>query len=202
MAKGKPLTEMDEDLRRKTTKAHNAQMKIQRLKELENACWVRKQVLKYFSAHPPGSQTEDGIAKFLKEFPSLVGDGVTLSKLEVLQLINLRPTTLVEMYRIIEECEQRMSEEQVEALLELVQCTVPVTEDNLTLGEGGADEGEDVEAEGRNHGETQDYDEGDEEEEDDEEGEDDENMQDGDFIDEESKRNMDDSVDVGEEEQL
>ena len=39
-----------------------------------------------------------------------------LSKSELVQLINMRPTTHVELHAIIEECEDRYSENQVKSL--------------------------------------------------------------------------------------
>ena len=36
-----------------------------------------------------------------------------LSKTELLQLVNLKPTTHVELHAIIEECEERYTENQV-----------------------------------------------------------------------------------------
>ncbi|KAG7169593.1 DNA-directed RNA polymerase III subunit RPC9-like [Homarus americanus] len=72
--------------------------------------------LKYLEKTPCRNQTPEIIQRFLqsvKEFK--------LTKAEKLQLINLRPTTPVEMQLIIEESEDRLTEEQVEELISLVE---------------------------------------------------------------------------------
>ncbi len=43
-----------------------------------------------------------------------------LSRAETLQLLNLRPTTLVELHLVISNCEARLAPEQLEELLALV----------------------------------------------------------------------------------
>ena len=48
-----------------------------------------------------------------------------LTVCELIQLINLRPVTLVEIHRAIEECEERLTEEDTLALLELIDRTLP-----------------------------------------------------------------------------
>ncbi|KAK3288701.1 hypothetical protein CYMTET_3831 [Cymbomonas tetramitiformis] len=52
-------------------------------------------------------------------FTALEGYGLT--KAERQQIANLRPATLVEMHLIIEDCEERYDEEQLEALLAYVE---------------------------------------------------------------------------------
>ncbi|TRY64021.1 hypothetical protein TCAL_12603 [Tigriopus californicus] len=44
-----------------------------------------------------------------------------LSQSEVLQIVNQVPESTVELHLLIEECEERLSEEQIEAILELVR---------------------------------------------------------------------------------
>ncbi|XP_071521891.1 DNA-directed RNA polymerase III subunit RPC9 [Panulirus ornatus] len=76
--------------------------------------------LKYLEKTPCRNQSPEIIQRFLdavKEFK--------LTKAEKLQLINLRPTTPVEMQLIIEESEDRLTEEQVEELISLVELHLP-----------------------------------------------------------------------------
>ena len=43
----------------------------------------------------------------------------SLGKVEQLQLLNLRPRSAVEVHMIVEDCEERLSEEQVQDILDL-----------------------------------------------------------------------------------
>jgi len=51
-----------------------------------------------------------------------------LSKAEKLQIVNLRPATLVELHAIIEDCEERpetASEESMQAILDIIAAYIP-----------------------------------------------------------------------------
>ena len=48
-----------------------------------------------------------------------------LTNTEVVQLINLRPLTLVEVHRLVEECEERLSEKHILLLLNVVREGLP-----------------------------------------------------------------------------
>jgi len=71
--------------------------------------------LKYLKNTPCVHQSEKAVADFLtaiKEFE--------LTEAECLQIVNLRPTTEVELQLIIEEAEDRLTTQQEDRLLELV----------------------------------------------------------------------------------
>lgn len=85
--------------------------------------------LKYLEKTSCRNQSPEVIHAFLeaiKEFK--------LTKAEKLQLINLRPTTPVEMQLIIEDSEERLTEEQVERLIELVEHHLPDNSQQLVNG--------------------------------------------------------------------
>jgi len=44
-----------------------------------------------------------------------------LTKAEIVQIINLQPTTQVEVHLIVDDCEERLSDEQVDALLDKLE---------------------------------------------------------------------------------
>ena len=57
----------------------------------------------------------EGAEEFLRELNARF----TLVKVEQLQLLNLRPRSPVEVHMIVEDCEERLSEEQVLEVIEL-----------------------------------------------------------------------------------
>ncbi|MCL4129494.1 UNVERIFIED_CONTAM: hypothetical protein GTU68_052823 [Idotea baltica] len=79
--------------------------------------------VKYLEGTPCNSQNPEMIQSFLTSLPKR---GFKLTKAEKLQLINLRPTTPVEMQLIVEDSEERLSEEQIEELSLMVQEFFPL----------------------------------------------------------------------------
>jgi hypothetical protein len=63
-----------------------------------------------------GRQRKDDIKKFLSSV-----EPIDFTTAEVLMLVNLKPKTREEVKLIVEECEVRLTEEEVEDLLKLVQ---------------------------------------------------------------------------------
>lgn len=105
------------------------------LKPLENTCWVRSRVLNYLQNTPASTQNGAAVEEFLRESKKLLQDraesdvvkqeNTRLTVCELIQLINLRPASLVEIHRAIEECEERLTEEDTLALLDLIDRTLP-----------------------------------------------------------------------------
>ncbi len=73
------------------------------LGDLENTIWVRHHTLRYLAHHPAGTQTSEHTHAFMSALQTLLKQhGVRLTTAEILQLINLRPTTMVEIHRVSE----------------------------------------------------------------------------------------------------
>lgn len=81
---------------------------------------VTYETLKYLEQTPCVEQTPDIIRQFyiaMKKFD--------LKKNEILQILNLRPTTPVELQLIIEDSETRLTEAQSNELIDLIRTQLP-----------------------------------------------------------------------------
>ncbi|MED6121516.1 hypothetical protein PIB30_030944 [Stylosanthes scabra] len=65
-------------------------------------------------------QTRESINEFLKSVKSY-----DLAKAEILNLINMRPANIVEIFPIIESCDTRFSDEELTEIVEIVKKTFP-----------------------------------------------------------------------------
>ncbi|KAL5261845.1 hypothetical protein ACHWQZ_G007522 [Mnemiopsis leidyi] len=84
---------------------------------LRNLSTIAYETLKYFeNLSPCRFSSENIIPDFVRSVKEY-----NLSKSELVQLINMRPTTHVELHAIIEECEDRYSENQIAALLDVIK---------------------------------------------------------------------------------
>jgi hypothetical protein len=95
-------------------------------KFLQNLATISYETIKCLEKTPCKDQSPEIIEKFMK---SLVP--YNLSKAEKLQLLNHRPTAAVEIQLLIEESEERLTEDQIEELLQLVaDCLIPESPEN------------------------------------------------------------------------
>lgn len=61
----------------------------------------------------------EGLVRRLEEFKA--GSGGKLTQLEILQILNLLPNSEVELFRIVGKIEERLTEAEIQTLLELVK---------------------------------------------------------------------------------
>jgi DNA-directed RNA polymerase subunit F len=80
------------------------------------------EALQYFKKTACTVQTEEGIAEFVRRIQPF-----GLTKLEQLSLINTRPSLPVDIQALIEESEERLTEDQVDEIIQIVEeCLPPV----------------------------------------------------------------------------
>uniref|UniRef100_A0A1E1XR46 DNA-directed RNA polymerase III subunit RPC9 n=1 Tax=Amblyomma sculptum TaxID=1581419 RepID=A0A1E1XR46_AMBSC len=87
-----------------------------------NLATVSYETITYLEQTACARQTDEHIEDFLQQISALP---FKLTKIEKLQLINHRPTTAVEIQLLIEESEERLSEDDVQTILDLVERTLP-----------------------------------------------------------------------------
>ncbi|KAI7906377.1 HRDC-like protein [Cokeromyces recurvatus] len=105
-----------------------AQMRDQKLDPTieypEHLRTIQYELTEYLRQSPVNTQTPDQISNFLQALSKY-----DLTKAEKLQILNLRPKSTVEIYLIIEECEERFSEEDLEDMINCVVTTLPRDDD-------------------------------------------------------------------------
>ncbi|KAJ1821693.1 hypothetical protein LPJ56_001086 [Coemansia sp. RSA 2599] len=108
----------------------------------ENVTTLKFEALQYLNNTPCTTQTAEQIA----ELKNVLAE-YELTKAEILQIINLRPKTPVELHFIIEECDERFGMEDLEQLAEIVVSSLPRDDDNAEEGEEGEEDQGDAEEE-------------------------------------------------------
>ncbi|XP_037125830.1 DNA-directed RNA polymerase III subunit RPC9 [Syngnathus acus] len=86
----------------------------------QNLNTIMYETLKYLSKTPCSRQRPEMLEAFLSTMMRH-----KLTKAEKLQLLNHRPQTAVEMQLMVEESEERLSEEQIEELIQIISGILP-----------------------------------------------------------------------------
>lgn len=106
-----------------------------------NLATITYETIKCLENWPCAHHSSDGITSAMKALTPF-----KLTPAEKLQLINLRPSTAVEIQLIVEESEERLTETQIEALLDLLATNLPGPESEREQ-EDGVEEDEEMEEE-------------------------------------------------------
>ncbi|XP_044253808.1 DNA-directed RNA polymerase III subunit RPC9 [Tribolium madens] len=94
---------------------HLQRIKDSRKKHKGQLATITYETLRYLENTPCAQQTPESIVECLKDL-----EAFNLNKNEKLMLINSPPTTALEIQLMIEESEERLSEEQVEQILQIM----------------------------------------------------------------------------------
>ena len=81
------------------------------VRSLQDVELISEQTRGYLGKSPCESQSRESIIRFVKELAPF-----KLTRAEELVLINSRPRSLVEIHLIVEECEERLTGDQVQEL--------------------------------------------------------------------------------------
>ena len=124
-------------LRKKIQAAQNATSNTQQLEQLQqqqqlvninidkHLPTIVYESLRYLEKTCCVNQTPEIVSEFLRKCKE---KEFQLTKTEKLQLINHRPTTLVELQVLIEDAEERFTVEQIDEILDFVQDNLPTAE--------------------------------------------------------------------------
>uniref|UniRef100_A0A8C9JRT4 DNA-directed RNA polymerase III subunit RPC9 n=1 Tax=Panthera tigris altaica TaxID=74533 RepID=A0A8C9JRT4_PANTA len=108
------LTDLKEQRKESGKNKHNSGQ--------QNLNTITYETLKYISKTPCRHQSPEIVREFLTAMKT---EKLQLLNAEKLQRLNHRPMTAVEIQLIVEESEERLTEEQIEALLHTVTSILP-----------------------------------------------------------------------------
>eukprot|EP01029_Cantina_marsupialis_P029183 TRINITY_DN779914_c0_g1_i1.p1 TRINITY_DN779914_c0_g1~~TRINITY_DN779914_c0_g1_i1.p1 ORF type:complete len:180 (+),score=49.59 TRINITY_DN779914_c0_g1_i1:101-640(+) len=80
--------------------------------------WVQNSTFKYLESTPCIHESIESITNFVSDVKNTM-DFPELTKAERLQCVNLCPTSSIEVNLIVEECPERLDEDQEDALIEM-----------------------------------------------------------------------------------
>ncbi|KAJ1824857.1 hypothetical protein GGH91_000673 [Coemansia sp. RSA 2671] len=109
----------------------------------ENVSTLKFEALQYLNGTACSTQSAAQIAALKSGLA-----GYDLTKAEVLQIINLRPKKPVELFLIIEECEERFGDAEIEEIMRVILTALPRDDDDDDDEEGGEEEGDEAQGEG------------------------------------------------------
>jgi DNA-directed RNA polymerase subunit F len=84
-------------------------------KHQQQLATITYETIKYLETKPCKIQSQESIVEFMKEL-----EPYNLTKAEKVQILNLCPTSAVEIQLIVEESEERLTEDQIYSLLEVI----------------------------------------------------------------------------------
>jgi hypothetical protein len=91
----------------------------------QSAAAISEQVLTYLESTSCGRQTRESIGRFIQAV-----EPFGLTRTEVYSLINFQPASVVDVHLVVEECEERLSQEDVRELLRLCATLVQLADDD------------------------------------------------------------------------
>jgi DNA-directed RNA polymerase III subunit RPC9 len=113
-----------------------------RLKDQKNLATVTYEAIKYLEELKCIHQKDDQIHNFLTIIKE---KQLRLTKAEKLQIINTRPNNLIELQLLIEENEERFSEDALNLILDIVKTTLPINDSHNDANQDMSDESNDDE---------------------------------------------------------
>jgi len=88
------------------------------------------ETIKYLEDSPAGLQEQSHLQEFITHLQTFCQEeNCLLTKKEIIHLVNIRPQTPVEIQLLIEDSEERLSEEQVERIIEIIGLYIPGPEE-------------------------------------------------------------------------
>ncbi|KAG0167747.1 hypothetical protein DFQ28_005708 [Apophysomyces sp. BC1034] len=87
---------------------------------------IQFELTEHLKTTPSGTQAPEQLRQYLDRIASF-----KLTRAEKLQILNLRPKSAVEIYLLIEECEERFSEDDLGDMLNIVLETLPRDDDEV-----------------------------------------------------------------------
>ena len=127
----------------------NSKLVRERRQRDGHIAWLEDCVVEYLELSAAQTQTREHAQKFLAAVDAKAAADVRfrLSAFEKMQLVNHRPSGLVEVHLIVEDCHNRLGPEGVTELMALIEATLPARPVEEEEGEEEEEE-EDEEGEG------------------------------------------------------